>query len=280
MLPLSGQIAFPVCDPKRDTCDIWLASVDGSNRQLVVEEASEPAISPNGSKIAFRSWNDSTLGLMVSNIDGTQPQRVSRGLEDACPYWAFAELLVFHSTKEGPTPRLYTAGTWEGANGLNNVQDMRYHLQPIYGQYPAWVPHNRIVYKYFDQAGNYRGLYIVNADGSNPTPVTDNPDDTMPSVSPRGDKVAFMSRRTGKWEVFVVNIDGSGLKQLTHSGSYESGLPTWSPDGNYIAFVSNREDQWAIWVINGDGSGERKLFDLDGPLPWWERISWGPKSAP
>jgi hypothetical protein len=275
---LTGQIAFPVYDPKRDTYDIYLVNVDGSNRRKLMEEASEPAISADGSKIAFRSWNDSTLGLMVRNMDGTEPQRVSRGLEDACPYWALEELLVFHSTKEGPAPRLYTAGAWEGANGLNNVQDVREGTDPVYGQYPAWVPDERIVYKYFEQSGDFLGLYVINSDGSNPTPITDHLGDTMPSVSPYGDKIAFTSNRTGKWEVYVVNIDGSDCKQLTNSGGYNSGLPTWSPDGNHVAFVSDRDNQWAVRVINADGSGERKLFDLgDGPWTWGERIiSWGP----
>jgi len=274
---LSGKIAFPVYGPKRQTYDIYLANTDGSDRQRVVEEASEPAISPDGSKIAFRSWNASTLGLMVRNIDGTQPQRVSRGMEDACPYWALGESLVFHSTKEGPAPRLYTAGTWEGANGTNNVQDVRRGTDPVHGQYPAWVPGGRIVYKYFEQNGNYRGLYVMNSDGSNPTPITDDTGDTMPSVSSHNDKVTFMSDRSGYWEVYIVDINGNGCRQLTDSGGYNSGLPTWSPDGNHIAFVSDRDNQWAIWVINYDSSGERRLFDLDGALEWGERsISWGP----
>jgi len=275
---LSGKIAFPVYDPKRGTYDIYLANVDGSNRRMLVEDASEPAIYPDGSKIAFRSWNASTLGLMVRNIDGTQPQRVSRDFEAACPYWALGESLLFHSTREGPAPRLYTAGTWEGADGTNNIQDVMQGKNPVYGQYPAWTPDGRIVYKYFDPSGNFRGLYVMNSAGSNQMLITDHTGDTMPSISPRSNKVAFMSNRTGKWEIYVVNIEGTNLLQLTLSGGYNSGLPTWSPDGSHIAFVSDRDNQWAIWVINGDGSGERKLFDLDdGPWTWGERIiSWGP----
>jgi TolB protein len=107
-------------------------------------------------------------------------------------------------------------------------------------------------------------------------PITDHAGDTMPSVSPRGDKVAFMSDRSGKWEVYVVDIDGSGCRRLTDSGDYNSGLPAWSPDENYIAFVSDRGNHWAIWVIKSDGSGERQLFNLDGTLNWAERISWAP----
>ena len=273
---LTGKIAYPVYKDNRKY--IFIAYLDtGVKSNLCKEDASEPAISPDGSRIAFRSWDASTLGLMVMNTDGTKPQGVSRNLEDACPCWALGESLVFHSTKAGPTPRLYMAGTWEGADGTNNVQDVRRGPDPAYGRYPAWVPDGRIVYEYFERSGDFRGLWVMNQDGSNPRPITDHPGDTMPSVSPHSDKVAFMSERTGKWEVYVVNIDGTALEQqLTHSRGYNSGLPTWSPDGNYIAFVSDRDAQWAIWVMKSDGSGERKLFDLGSPLPWGERISWAP----
>ena len=107
-------------------------------------------------------------------------------------------------------------------------------------------------------------------------PITGHASDTMPSVSPRGDKVALMSDRTGKWEVYTMNINGSGLEQLTDGGGNSNGLPTWSPDGRYIAFVSERGNQWAIWVMKSDGSGERKLLDLGGTFTWGERLSWSP----
>jgi hypothetical protein len=272
--PPTGKIAYPVYNNDRKYIFIAYLDDDGVRNVLLKEDAGEPAISPDSSEIAFRSWDDSCRGLMVMSIDSTNVRRVSRALEDASPCWAQGESLVFHSTKEGPTPRLYTVGTWEGADKVDSVQDVRRGTDPVHGQYPAWVPDDRIVYKYFEQSGNFLGLYIMNLDGSNPMPITDHPGDTMPSVSPSGNTVAFMSKRTGEWEVYVVNTDGSGPRPLTDSGGYSSGLPTWSPDGRYIAFVSDRGNQWAIWVMKSDGSGERKLFDLDGTLNWGERISW------
>ena len=276
--PPTGKIAYPVYN--NDRKDIFIAYPDGDGVRSVLlkEDASEPAISADGSEIAFRSWDESCRGLMVMNIDRTNLRRVSwtSALEDACPYWAQGESLVFHSKRKGHTPRLYTVRTWPGAESDESVQDMMCGADPVHGQYPAWVPGGRIVYKYFERSGNFRGLYVMNSDGSNPMPITDHSGDTMPSVSPLSDKVAFMSDRTGKWEVYAVNVDGSGFGQLTDSGGYNSGLPTWSPDGRHIAFVSERGNQWAIWVMKSDGSGERKLFDLDGTLTWAERISWAP----
>jgi TolB protein len=274
--PPTGKIAFPLYQGEQK--HIYLAELDGVEPTIkrLTRHASEPALCPDGSQIAFRSWDNATRGLIVMNINGIYPCRVSRALEDASPCWAQGESLVFHSTKEGSTPRLYTVGTWEGSDKVDSVRDVMRGMAPAYGQYPAWVPDGRIVYKYFDRSGNFLGLYIMNPDGSNPMPITDHPGDTMPSISPSGDRVAFMSDRTGRWEVYVMNIDGSGRRQLTDSGGYNGGLPTWSPDGHYIAFVSDRGDQWAIWVMKSDGLGERKLFNLDGTLTWGERISWGP----
>ena len=109
--------------------------------------------------------------------------------------------------------------------------------------------------------------------------LTTDPSDTSPAGY--GSRVVFMSARDGNWELYAVNMDGSGLKRLTNN-SANDGLPTWSPDGRSIAFVSNRGGAWAIWVMDASGDNQRKLFDLDGGYgsgtsDWiYERISWSP----
>jgi Tol biopolymer transport system component len=90
----------------------------------------------------------------------------------------------------------------------------------------------------------------------------------------------MMSDRAGSWDVYVVNADGSGLRQLTDSPAHD-GLGTVSPDGNYIAFLSDRDGQWSVYVMRPNGSDQRKLFDLHGGFgvgeyDWIEeRLSWG-----
>ena len=49
-----------------------------------------------------------------------------------------------------------------------------------------------------------------------------------------------MSQRNGNWEVYRVNLDGTGLTRLTDNGAND-GLPVWSPDGSSIAFASNHD---------------------------------------
>ena len=72
-----------------------------------------------------------------------------------------------------------------------------------------------------------------------------------------------MSFRGGNWDVYKVEVDGSGLVQMT-TDSADDGLPTWSPDGAIIAFVSDRDGEWAIWAMSADSKNQRPLFNLEG----------------
>ena len=107
--------------------------------------------------------------------------------------------------------------------------------------------------------------------------LTDNKEDTAPDA--HGDRITFMSNRAGNWEIYVMNVDGSGVKRLTNNSSID-GLPAWSPNGRSIAFVSDQGGAWGLWVMNADGSGRRKLFAIGGgglAFDWQhEQISWGP----
>jgi hypothetical protein len=158
---------------------------------------------------------------------------------------------------------------------------------PVVGQSPSWLPDGRILYS--GCLGDDCGILVTRADGSGPRQVAAGSGETNPEASPDGRQVVFMSQRDGNWEIYAVNVDGTGLRRLTQDRAND-GLPTWSPDGRYIAFVSDRDGPWAIWIMRPDGADPRRLFELGGPLDGrvqdaaphenqgWveERISWSP----
>ncbi len=67
-----------------------------------------------------------------------------------------------------------------------------------------------------------------------------------------------MNGRDGNFEVYVMNVDGSGQVRLTNNPAWD-GDPTWSPDGSQIAFQSFRDGNWEIYVMNADGSGQTNV---------------------
>ncbi len=81
------------------------------------------------------------------------------------------------------------------------------------------------------------------------------------------DRVVFSSKRTGNWQIYICNLDGSELQQLT-SNSMDDWYPTWSSDGRRIAFSRyNRPGQYSpederICIMNADGSGVRALTTI------------------
>ena len=80
------------------------------------------------------------------------------------------------------------------------------------------------------------GIYVIRADGSGKRRLTrSGAKDIAPAGSPDGRRIAFESKRDGKFEVFVMNADGREQLRLTQNGE-EGGEPVWSPDGRWIAF--------------------------------------------
>jgi TolB protein len=84
---------------------------------------------------------------------------------------------------------------------------------------PAWSPDGRRLA--FD--GYPKGIYLMNADGSGQRRVTDKASES-PAWSPDGRRIGFESNG----EIYVINADGSKLRNLTHDPAYD-GWFAWSP---------------------------------------------------
>ncbi len=89
--------------------------------------------------------------------------------------------------------------------------------------------------------------------------------DGSPKISPDGNYVVFHSdRRDSNWEVYIVNIDGSGLKRLTNFEGRDVN-PGWSPDGKRIVYASGSDmSNWEIYTMNTEGKDVKRLTDLAG----------------
>jgi Tol biopolymer transport system component len=109
--------------------------------------------------------------------------------------------------------------------------------------------------------GRNKQIYVMNADGSAQTRLTNGEADTFPALSPDGTKIAFTRVVAGVSQIFVMNVDGSDQTPLTNAAKSEV-EPTWSPDGSKIAFQNVGDGH--IWVMNADGSDQTELTNDTG----------------
>jgi Tol biopolymer transport system component len=101
--------------------------------------------------------------------------------------------------------------------------------------------------------GGPPGIRVMHADGSDPVQLTNSPGavaiNGQPDWSPNGQRLAFMSTRTGDAEIFVMSADGDDLQNLTSHAATDQ-APTWSPNGKQVAFHSDRAGNFDLYVLD------------------------------
>ena len=105
---------------------------------------------------------------------------------------------------------------------------------------------------------------------------------TMPSFQAYT-KIAFTPYRDANREIYVMDADGSNLRNLTRNPAWDSRL-AWSPDGRRIAFESDRDGNWEIYVMDANGENPQRRTkhsnnnDANDETPSWspdgERIAF------
>ena len=156
---------------------------------------------------------------------------------------------------------------------------------------PAWSPTGTLL-AYTSYSGNgFPDIFVANLREPGrglrrPAQGTDQVHNQLAAWSPDGSKLAFMSNRSGDLDIWVVNSDGTGLRNLTNYPRAAEGSPTWSPDGAFIAFTSDRSTGGTpqLFVMTTDGTNQQRLTSDRVDRPTWSRLNFiaftvGPSSG-
>ena len=101
-------------------------------------------------------------------------------------------------------------------------------------------------------------VYVVREDGSDTTPLTQDPTYQGCTAVFNESTILFLADNDGIRQVYTMRVDGSQLQQLTHSPETKR-QPAMSPDGKNIVFTSKYAGGSAIYVVDRDGTQSRKL---------------------
>jgi TolB protein len=230
----------------------------------VAPAASPPPLRAANGRIAFSEQSNGTGIVHVATVaaDGSDHRLLDTSLtykSEGAEFVPGSDRILFDSDRAGNVHIFSMDSHGRDVRQLTSGDGFE--------GYPAISPDGTTI------AMDTDGLSLMDADGKNQRVMlpksADGAVNTNPAFSPDGTKIAFervldFSGDKGRCAIFVVNVDGSGLVQLTPDWNMEASGPSWSPDGLRIYFGDHRERIGVpknVWVMNVDGSQLTRLTD-------------------
>ena len=246
---------------------IWTMNADGSDAQQVIRTASSPAFSPDGKQIAYYHYTD---GIYIANADGTGAHKILGETNAKYLAWSHDGKWIAFSSKPNANQDI----------GNINIDAIRVDGSGrrtiiIGGSMPSWSPNDQQI-AFADCRGSDCGILRAGSLGGDEGTMIVKELGTNPAWSPDGNKIVYQADVDSIKQLFVVNIDGTGKKQLTRGTSPHVDA-AWSPDGSAIFYRSSQGGDWGIWKMNAGGSNPVKLIGNVEPVDWaYERLAIAP----
>jgi TolB protein len=210
--------------------------------------------SPDGSKIVYQSSAAGQFDLHEIRRDGSGIRvLVASPANDITPvYSPDGTKIAFVSEREG-NREIYVAGS-DGSNPVNLTRHPASDIHPVWSK-----DGERILFSSSRTAVHPDDfdIFEMRADGTGVRQITRGPDvDTYASWSPDGSRIVTRRVVDGNSEVFVLDRDGGGAKNLTNAPGDYDGWPAWSPDGSRIAYAGGGPDfgNHYVFLVRPDGT--------------------------
>lgn len=258
---------------------LWAVNiVSGEKRLVTTHDAVQPRWSPDGRQIAYWAIDlDGDRDIWTIPAEGGQAVRITRdSYLDWDPVWSPDGAYLYFCSNRGGSMAVWRVPMKQGSGEAGGAPE----LVRTPGPYPAHLSFSRdgrrMTHVHLLTTGRLSTVRFDparNAVASEPKEITRSTKGTSrPALSPDGRSLAFNSTEQEE-NLFVMSVDGSGLRQLTYDGRRNRG-PRWSPDGKRIAFFSNRSGEWEIWTVDTNGTEPRQLTSLAGQNVAWP--VWSP----
>lgn len=281
---------------------IYKVRPDGSGLARAVVDLSQPysaSVSPDGRRLAYVAQKDGSYGVFIADVGGPA-RRLDVGGSGSALAWSPDGEKVVLSAREGLGTELYVLDV-KGGEPQQLTDSALHKTGPAWSSDGGWIAFTMLDNR------NQGEVWVMPAPGGAGEPVnlTQHPaNDCCLAWSPDSRRLAFLSSRAGEGvvpvgdlvrtaygagldsaaaprplttvvpeapqDIYVVDRDGSGLRNLTGDRGRERGL-AWSPGGRRLAYASDQEGGWEIYVMDVDAGGRVRLTRDEWPdsYPVW-----------
>src|SRR5262249_3805626 len=218
--------------------------------------AGEGYFSPDGTKIIYQAEEKDTgnpfYQIFIQDLKTGKYHRVSPGVgRTTCAYFRpDGKWVIFASSHLDPDAKKVQEAEYK-----QREDDRKKGVRRRY----SWD---------FDP---YMDIFESDLDGGHLKNLTNTKGyDAEGSYSADGKHIVFCSNRGGDLQLYVMDADGTNVRQLTKAPNCYNGGPFFAPDGTKVVFRSDRKekDRLQLYVINADGTGEKALTDNDKWVYW------------
>jgi TolB protein len=260
---------------------LYIMDANGKNQRALTDrlvECAPPVLSNDGSRIAFMTYENNERHIYVIDKTGQNQVHLASG-KQYCGSIAWSPddariLFIKSDNMFGGHYDIYSIASQGGVAKRLTDNGTNYAV--------SWYPDGKNIL-HTAAVGDKLGVYKMKDDGSNRqliTPATQS--FSYGRLSPDTRTIALVSANREGSQIFTMQADGTGLRQLTTTVSpfWDAGFsrdanssPVWSPDGRQIAYISYIESTPDILVMNADGTNKKRLTvnSLRDESPSWTK---------
>ncbi|MBM4143429.1 MAG: hypothetical protein FJ225_07565 [Lentisphaerae bacterium] len=249
--------------------DIYMCDADGGNLRQITRDGVvclAPSWSPTGEFIVYTAFLKGFPDVYRIDMNGFRRTRVAGypGLNAGADVSPDGRRIVLTLSKDG-NPDLYVLGL--GGGQAARVTRTRFAAEAS----PSWSPDGRSIVFVSDNSGSPQ-LYVTGAGGGGYQRITlRGTENVAPDWGPDG-RIAYSSRRGGKYRVCVIDQSGGGDTEIAADhADYED--PSWAPDGRHIVCSRTENYRSALVMLDTLGDSPIQLLAVEGD---WYSPAWSP----
>lgn len=263
----STKIAYVVKRGPR--YELHVADADGFNAQSVFasnEPIMSPSWSPDGSRLAYVSFDQKKPIVMVQNLaqGATRPVAAFRG-NNSAPAWSpDGRFLAVALSKDGLT-QIYRIPSGGGAAAERLTESSGIDTQPAYS------PDGQSIAFTSDRGGSPQ-IYRMPANGGPAQRLTfEGTYNVGPRFSPDGRYIVYVQRDGGRFRIASLEL-ATGQVQVLTDGTLDDS-PSFSPNGKMVLYEAQAGGRGQLAAVSGDGRVRQRLTSSAGDV---QDPAWGP----